>query len=156
MLTSTLLILALSAISSALPTALDKKDAACPTPKSFTVSRFSKFTPSGSNTHPAQVSFSYSDDGATVSLTSCLLTGATSTSGTPVVCANPDISFLFEDNQLTVFENYTPCDSTKKAQVQGTIYIATYCYPSPPQVPLGEGTSCQTPTGQVGGSLAAA
>ncbi|KAH7417522.1 hypothetical protein BKA64DRAFT_302340 [Cadophora sp. MPI-SDFR-AT-0126] len=156
MLTSSLLVLALSAISATLPTTLDKKDTACSTPKSFTVNSFSKFTPSGSNTHPAQVYFRYSDDGATVGPTTCLLTGATSTAGTPVACADPDVSFLFEDNELTVFENYTPCNSTEKAQVTGTIYIATYCYPSPPQVPLGEGTTCQTPTGQVGGSLAAA
>ncbi|KAK0100279.1 hypothetical protein ONS95_008238 [Cadophora gregata] len=156
MLTSSLVILALSAFSTALPTTLEKKDTACSTPKSFTISRFSKFTPAASNPHPAQLSFSYGDDGATVSQTSCLLTGATSTSSTPVACANPDVSFLFENNQLTIFENYTPCDSTTKAKVQGTIYVATYCYPSPPQVPLGEGTTCQTPSTSLGGSLAAA
>jgi len=111
MLTFSLLVLALSAISTAIPTTLDKKEDVCPTPKSFTVSRFSKFTPSGSNTHPAQILFNYSDDGAAVDPTSCLLSGATSTSATPVVCENPDVSFLFEDNQLTVFEKYTPCDS---------------------------------------------
>ncbi|KAH7363846.1 hypothetical protein BKA65DRAFT_123461 [Rhexocercosporidium sp. MPI-PUGE-AT-0058] len=155
MLTSSLVILALSALSTSLPSTLEKKDS-CTTPKSFTVSRFSKFTPSPSNSNPARVSFTYNDDSVAVAPISCLLTGSTSTSGTPEACANPDVSFLFADNQLTVFENYTPCNSTEKAQVKGSIYIANYCYPSLPQLPLGEGTSCQTPTGSVGGSLAAA
>ncbi|KAG4433377.1 hypothetical protein IFR05_011137 [Cadophora sp. M221] len=156
MLTPTLTVLALSAISMALPTALDKKDTSCQTPKTFTISRFSKFTPSSSNPKPAQISFTYSDDSAAVLPTTCLLTGSTSISDTPVRCANADVSFLFTDNELTVFEKYTACNSTENAQVKSKIYIASYCYPSPPQLPLGEGISCQTPTGSVGGSLVAA
>ncbi|KAL2072840.1 hypothetical protein VTL71DRAFT_12183 [Oculimacula yallundae] len=155
MLTSFLL-LSLSTLSLALPTTSISSIDTCTTPSSFTISRFSKFTPSSSNPNPARVSFRYSDDSGLVS-SSCLLMGSTSTGAydPPVVCENPDVRFSFEGNQLTVWENLPACNTTEKAQVKGSIYVGTYCYPSPAGVPLGEGTSCQTPSVSLGGSLTA-
>ncbi|CAL3961922.1 hypothetical protein PZA11_000769 [Diplocarpon coronariae] len=146
-----LLALALSLASVARVSSLP---AACPppTPSSFTISRFSTFTPSGSNPTPAQVSFSYSD-GAGLASSTCLLRGATETSDRPVVCVDPDISFEFTGGHgLVVWERLAGCNGTATV-LRGEIYVGTYCYPSPAGVPLGLGTSCQTPSVSVGGSL---
>ncbi|EKD17247.1 uncharacterized protein L3040_008892 [Drepanopeziza brunnea f. sp. 'multigermtubi'] len=185
-LTSVLLLL--QGLTTALPTSSSSKDLSrspsCSlrsAPTSFTISRFSTFTPSGANTTPAQISFFYSDDVGLQSAT-CLLKGSieTTTFDAPVLCSNKNISFLFTESVLTVFETYdddsgVQCvDGTTKEKansidkvekkneqhqqqyLKGTVYVGTYCYPSPAGVPLGVGTSCQTPSVSLGGSLALA
>ncbi|PBP22845.1 hypothetical protein BUE80_DR006274 [Diplocarpon rosae] len=149
-----LLVLVLLALSLGSLAPVSSLPAACPllVPTSFTISRFSTFTPSGTNPTPAQISFSYSDDAGLASST-CLLQGATETSGGPVVCANSDISFEFTGaHGLLVRERLAGCDGTATT-LKGEIYVGTYCYPSPAGVPLGVGTSCQTTSVSLGGSL---
>lgn len=41
----------------------------------------------------------------------------------------------------------------QKKQVSGTTNVGYYCYPSPAAVPLGLGTSCQSPSVSFGGAL---
>ncbi|PBP24558.1 hypothetical protein BUE80_DR004424, partial [Diplocarpon rosae] len=117
-----LLLLALS-LGSLAPVA--SLPAACPllVPSSFTISRFSTFTPSGTNPIPAQISFSYSDDAGLASST-CLLRGATETSGGPVVCANPDISF---EPETTEEEKRREMRKERRSRINAD--------PSPPTAP---------------------
>ncbi|CZT42792.1 uncharacterized protein RSE6_02741 [Rhynchosporium secalis] len=154
MLTFSLLVLILANSSPAFPITTT---ITCTIPKSFTISGFTKFTPVSSNPNPARVDFSYGDDGASVR-TYCVLLGSTSTTiyDAPVACNDPDVRFLFEGSQLTIFEAYASCNATDTAQVKGSISVGTYCYPSPAGVPRGEGTQCQTPSVSLGGSLSPA
>ena len=47
----------------------------------------------------------------------------------------------------------TDCNRTGSSWVFGDLTPSLYCYPITPPVPLGAGTLCQTPTGQVSGSF---
>jgi len=54
---------------------------------------------------------------------------------------------------LTVGIEHIPCsaDPTGETSAFGDIKPGLFCYPSPPQVPDGAGTMCETPTGQLTG-----
>ncbi|KAG9236492.1 hypothetical protein BJ875DRAFT_225551 [Amylocarpus encephaloides] len=149
MYSSSLFILGLSALSSALP-ALAPRDK-CEAPVSFTISGFTTFTPAEGNPKPAAVFFSIGNDGDSSSITRCSRTGNIN-AAEPAACTNTNTIFRFKNGTLTVGDHYVSCSGTQ-SQAFGDVGIATYCYPSQPPMPNGFGTQCQTPTGQLSGTF---
>ncbi|KAF4637130.1 hypothetical protein G7Y89_g945 [Cudoniella acicularis] len=128
---SSLLILALSALSSALPT--------CETPQGFTINGFTTFTPAAGNVNPAEVSFSVSDDQNSTNLTFCSHAGDFQ-ADVPVVCDNGSTEFLWDGGSLTIGVTYTPCSGAVSAQAFGNVTVSVFCFPSEPPIPNGFGT----------------
>ncbi|RDL36834.1 uncharacterized protein BP5553_06186 [Venustampulla echinocandica] len=143
-----LFVLALSAISSALPTITPRNN--CKNPSTFTVNGFTTFTPAEGNTeHPAAVFFTISDD-RNLGRVSCSRTGDI-TSKDAATCSDETTVFKWTGGALTVGETYDSCPDLVTVQTFGDIQLSLNCYPSVPPMPNGYGTQCQTPTGQVSG-----
>jgi hypothetical protein len=103
----TILFLALSVLSSALP-ALTKKATSCSAPSTFTILQFGIFTPSAGNTHAPNLVFIFGDENYRTECTSNITSNPT----TPIACANSSIEYLWDGaNTLTIGETYTPCNS---------------------------------------------
>ena len=101
-------ILALSALSSALPAIL-RRDPPCPapiSPSSYNISPFITFTPSADNPVPASVYFNFDDNLGTSG--TCDADSADNP-GVLLPCSNSNISFFYENGELRIAETYLPC-----------------------------------------------
>lgn len=103
---------ALSALSTALPSTLMRKDAC--TPKvSYTISQFIKFIPDASNPNPQSVVFGFSDDSDPSISSHCQILGPIDPT-VPIPCSQPsngNIAAFLNGSVLTITETYTPCNS---------------------------------------------
>jgi hypothetical protein len=112
MYTTSALILALSAFSTALPS-LAPKQTTCYTPTTFQVDGFSIFIPATGNPNPESIYFSLGDS-ATDTGTTCDSTTIPTTS--PNNCTNTNFEYLWTGGTgggiLTIGETYTPCSDS--------------------------------------------
>ncbi|CAG8952655.1 hypothetical protein HYFRA_00009763 [Hymenoscyphus fraxineus] len=144
---TTALLLALSALTTALPSPLTSRQ--CTAPTSFQINGFTTFVPAEGNTNPAFVSFTFASSGTS---TRCTRNGDI-TSTTLATCADGETVFRWSaDHVLTVGTSYVDCDGNP-AVAAGDLGLSVFCFPVVPPVPFGAGTECETPTGQVGGSF---
>jgi hypothetical protein len=102
-----LLVLTLSALSSALP-ASTKRDATCMSPSQFTIRQFAIFTPAAGNPHASNLAFKFGDDNYNTECSSNITSNPTS----PLACDNSNVQWEWDGkNTLTIGETYTPCNS---------------------------------------------
>jgi hypothetical protein len=104
----TLLLMALSALSTALPTLTKKQTNCSVTPSSFIIEEFSTFTPSAGNPHASNLFFIFGDANYQTQCTSNI----SSNPVTPIACANSNIKYLWDgSNTLNIEETYNPCNA---------------------------------------------
>src|SRR5882757_8245237 len=105
MLSTSLLVLGLSALSTALP-ALVPKDT-CSPKTSFSVVQFLEFKPAADNVHPHSISFFFSDNSI---YAQCERDGPVN--GTvKIPCDDTNLEALWDGTTLSLTETYTPCNS---------------------------------------------
>jgi hypothetical protein len=102
-------VLALSALSSALPATLVRKDG-CSPKVYYTISRFTVFIPAAGNTIPHSVFFDFLDNADTSISAECQLSGPVDPT-VALPCSNPNITAFLNGSTLTITETYTPCNS---------------------------------------------
>lgn len=99
------LIIALSALSSAVPTIYSKR---CSDPTSFDIRGLGYFKPSSTNTNPISLSFTFSDTSATNSTTLCHSSTELNPT-TPSQCNSGAVEWVWDGATLTVGETYISC-----------------------------------------------
>ncbi|KUJ22842.1 uncharacterized protein LY89DRAFT_728953 [Mollisia scopiformis] len=136
-----LLVLAISTLTTALP-AVTKRDT-CTLPTSFTISGFTAFYPAAGNTHNQTTSFEFGDSSTSSELT-CTVSGAHGPDDV-FSCSDPTVSFSYDGTEtssgsVTIYQMVSGCAGC----IDGSVFVSTDCIPA--EVPFGLGTNCEMPT----------